>query len=814
MPASRLTPAALITVSLAFGSFSQAQPGEQVQPAQQIKQADQPKLERIDLMTYTPPKVYEGQMVIRIRTNSQAQLDGLLSLTESVWSERTGIGQLEVQIKQSNLNAITKMGIPHDVLIADLQAHTDEQWSMLVAQERIDIQRRALEAQQQQHNNQRGGPVTVHDESWFENYKQLADINDYFTNIADTRPDLASLQVVGQSLFNNDIHAITITGPDQAGNLGDDRPVILWHGATHAREWVSPMTVTYLASSFTDAYDTDPRVKDLLDRSRIVIVPVTNPDGYLHTWSDARFWRKNRRSNGGGTVGVDINRNWGFEWGGQGASRSSRDETYRGTGPFSEPETRVIRDLALCFGDDLLAHIDYHTYSQLILWPFGYADDVITPEPDRTFFDNLAKDLSNEILDISGERYAPKQSVRLYPAAGTSSDWFYGEHGVTSLTFELRPSNPAQGGFSPTPDIILPTAQENFEAAKLFVERVLEPISLWFEPIDTIHAMLPNKVTVSVTDGLTIHNPESVTINWRIGSTGDFTTQSIPNAQLSDYTFELPLVPCGETIEYYFQAATLGGLPQTYPPQGALAPFSSYAEGFIASAHEDTIELDTGWIVGSSNDTATSGIWTRMDPEGTSAQPENDHSPEGTICWVTDGVAGVNADDGDVDNGYTSLTSPRFDAVILGDEAILSYWVWHSGNEADADTMTTRISNDNGNSWTSIEFYRGTTNQWEERQFRIADYILPTDQMRVRFMAVDLNSDNTIEAAIDDLRVGVVGCVSTNPADLNDDGVLDFFDVSAFLDAFGEQSPVGDFNDDGSWDFFDVSAFLDAFAEN
>ena len=182
MPASRLTPAALITVSLAFGSFSQAQPGEQVQPAQQIKQADQPKLERIDLMTYTPPKVYEGQMVIRIRTNSQAQLDGLLSLTESVWSERTGIGQLEVQIKQSNLNAITKMGIPHDVLIADLQAHTDEQWSMLVAQERIDIQRRALEAQQQQHNNQRGGPVTVHDESWFENYKQLADINDYFTN--------------------------------------------------------------------------------------------------------------------------------------------------------------------------------------------------------------------------------------------------------------------------------------------------------------------------------------------------------------------------------------------------------------------------------------------------------------------------------------------------------------------------------------------------------------------------------------------------------------------------------------------------------
>ena len=241
-----------------------------------VREADQ-----IDIVNHTPPEVYHGQMVIRVRTTSQAQLDAMLALTESVWTEHTGVGPLDIQIKRSSLDAITALGIPHDVLIEDLQAHTTAGWNQLVEIDRLE------QSSRDPNQGQRG--AGVHDDAWFANYKQLNDITAYINNIVALRPDLASTSVIGQSYEGRDMFAITISAPDAVENPLADRPVVFIFSTVHAREWIAPMTTVYFASKLVEAYDTDPRVQAILDSTRIVIAPMGNPDGYVFTWTDQRY---------------------------------------------------------------------------------------------------------------------------------------------------------------------------------------------------------------------------------------------------------------------------------------------------------------------------------------------------------------------------------------------------------------------------------------------------------------------------------------------------------------------------------------------
>ena len=285
------------------------------------------------------------------------------------------------------------------------------------------------------------------------------------------------------------------------------------------------------------------------------------------------------------------------------------------------------------------------------------------------------------------------------------------------------------------------------------------------------------------------------------------------DAGSGSYTSSLPATPCNSTIEYYFQIATTDGDTSSFPLAGSSSPLSALAQEFSV-AFEDDMETNTGWTVGSDTDTATTGVWNRMNPESTAAQPEDDHTPTGTDCWVTDGLAGTSLGNRDIDGGATTLTSPMLDAIIAGDEAEIVYYRWYSNNQggaANEDSMLVEISNDNGNSWEELETVTENANEWVEKRFRIADTFVATDQMRIRFIASDHFSGSIVEAGVDDLRIESVGC-SANPADINGDGVLNFFDVSAFLSAFGNLEPVADFNNDGVWNFFDVSAFLAAFA--
>jgi carboxypeptidase T len=202
---------------------------------------------------------------------------------------------------------------------------------------------------------------------------------------------------------------------------------------------------------------------------------MVNPDGHEHTRTTNRLWRKNRRRNPGGSIGVDPNRNYGYMWGTLDISTSSRvpsDETYIGPRAFSEPEVRAVRDLV---GRELFRGVlSYHSYSQLILFPWGYTFEPVEDEADRSEMSGLAEDMERLIREVHGETYTAQQSSQLYLTAGDTTDWTYGVYDVPSFTIELRPTSALEGGFILPASQIEPTWQENRPAALEFIRHVLE----------------------------------------------------------------------------------------------------------------------------------------------------------------------------------------------------------------------------------------------------------------------------------------------------------------------------------------------------
>lgn len=740
---------------------------------------------------------YHQECVVRVRTTSQSQLDAVLNLASDVWSERIGVGVLEVQIAQAKLPQLSLLHVPHDMLIPDLQAHAEQRHRQM-----NDV--RARQSLQQPDGFERGG--TVHDESWFETYRTLAEIEAYTENIATLRPDLASVSVIGQSWEGRDMHAITISAPDTPENPRAERAAVFVFSTVHAREWIAPMTTCYIASKLVEQYDLDAGTRDLLEHTRAIIVPIGNPDGYAYTWSNERYWRNTRRDNGDGTFGVNINRNWGYEWGNQGSSGDTSNTNYRGTHPFSEPETSALRDLALSLGDHLVAHIDYHSYSQLIMWPFGYRDNVDVPAPYGGMLREAAEGMAASILATDGgEVYDPIQSIDLYAAAGDSPDWFFGELERMSYTIELRP---AHADFSPPDSEIIPCAIENYAAFKTLIQHSVFTDRFVHTPVDVVDEgdgstlRLHRFTGAGPSGGL-----DQPVLHTRVSGQVEFNDTPMTPARNRSYVADLPESPCGDTVEYYFSADDMNGQPVLFPPGGASEPFITRVMDRSFTLI-DELESDEGWFVGSSIDSATAGIWEHGIPEGTTAQPEGDHTPDGTSCWVTGAAAGDNADANDVDGGYTSLTSPRFSAFH---ESVISFWFWQSVEIQPADQPLVQFSNDDGQHWVGGGFLPNADgNDWHRYAFRLSDYLEPTHDMRVRFVARDQREDSTVECAVDDVRVGVPGC-PLNAADLYPDGRLDFLDVSRFIELYIASSSAADFEPDGTLNYFDVAAYLKQF---
>lgn len=299
-----------------------------------------------------------------------------------------------------------------------------------------------------------------------ESYHSVETLEQDLRQLAESQPEIAELREIGRSVEDRPIWALRL------GERRGSTRKLLFMGCHHAREWIA-VEVPYLLARYLVEESSRSPVQEWLTEGEIWVAPMVNPDGHEYSRTTNRLWRKNRRPNPDGSFGVDPNRNYGYMWGTLDIPTSSHtpsDATYVGPRAFSEPETQAIRDL---LGRELFrGAITYHSYSQLILYPWGFTEEPMFPEDfDSTV--RLAGRMQELIQEVHGEFYTPQQSSDLYPTAGDTTDWTYGIYGMPSYTIELRPSSIDEGGFILPPEQIQPTFEENLPAALAFIEEVL-----------------------------------------------------------------------------------------------------------------------------------------------------------------------------------------------------------------------------------------------------------------------------------------------------------------------------------------------------
>jgi len=320
-----------------------------------------------------------------------------------------------------------------------------------------------------------GLPVQPETIPGFPCYRTVDEIYAQLDQWADLYPGFTHLLTIGQSYEGRPLQVMRVTN-EATGT--SNKPVFFLMANIHGRELITPETALVYMHYLLENYGVDPDVTWVLDEHLIYILTTANPDGHVKNepgqpWA---YWRKNTHPYGSCSptaYGVDLNRNSSFHWGGPGASTNPCDETYRGPSAASESETvRLESFVASIFPDQRGPNdtdpapddatgvfISLHSYSDLVLWPWG---DISTPAPNGAQLQMLGQRMA------SFNGYTPHQSSGLYPTSGATDDWAYGTLGVAAYTFEIGSSG---DGFYPScsryDNLIQPNVDALLYAAKV-----------------------------------------------------------------------------------------------------------------------------------------------------------------------------------------------------------------------------------------------------------------------------------------------------------------------------------------------------------
>jgi hypothetical protein len=288
--------------------------------------------------------------------------------------------------------------------------------------------------------------------------------------IVAAHPTIASKTVIGHSYQGRDMIAVKIS--DNVAT-DEDEPEILFMANIHAREHLTVEMALYLANELTSKYGIDSQITSLVDNREIWIIPMLNPDGAQYDLSGPTYknWRKNRQPNAGTTyIGTDINRNFSYKWGCCGGSSPYKSsDTYRGTAAFSTPEASVLRDFILSRRvggqQQLKEAIDIHTYSEFVMWPYGYTVSTTDPKLNADQY-NAHVAIGTEMAMSNG--YWPGQGSGLYITSGDTVDYMWGDQGIFSFTWEMYPKDWHPDGFYPPYSVAATETVRNRDAALRF----------------------------------------------------------------------------------------------------------------------------------------------------------------------------------------------------------------------------------------------------------------------------------------------------------------------------------------------------------
>lgn len=400
-------------------------------------------------------------------------------------------------LSESELQLVRDSEIRYDVVIEDLRAHYLANRGGSCDEGRLEVSRITADL-----CGSMGGYLT-HD-------GVLAALD----ALADAYPEIVSVRdSIGHSHEDRAIWLVEIS--DNPGVDEENEPEALYTSLHHAREPGGMMAVLYFMHYLAEQYSTNSEVANLVDNRRLFFIPIVNPDGFVYNETTdpdgGGFWRKNRRDNEDGSFGVDPNRNYGYLWGYDdiGSSPNPSSGTYRGPAPFSEPENQAIRD----FVEDgrRISHtLNYHTFSDLLLFPWGYEEGAYTPDHDEFV------SMSAAMTAVNGYAYGQGADI-LYPVNGDADDYHYGEQSTKPKSFSWTPE--VGYSFWPDPYDVYPLADENLEMNLLVAEYATLPVptSSTSSDVPSADSRLrlwgPNPTRNSTTVSVSLDSPNSIRLS-------------------------------------------------------------------------------------------------------------------------------------------------------------------------------------------------------------------------------------------------------------------------------------------------------------
>jgi carboxypeptidase T len=310
-------------------------------------------------------------------------------------------------------------------------------------------------------------------------YHDPAEVNAAIQALQAAHPNIVRRYQIGSSYQGRTIWAVKVS--DNV-TVDEPEPEVMFDSLHHAREHLTVEQSLALLGWLANGYGSDTRIRSIVNNREIWVIPVVNPDGFAYdlTGDPYRLWRKNRQPNGGSQyVGTDLNRNYGYRWGCcGGSSGATSSTTYRGSAPWSAPETRVIRDFVnsrvVGGQQQIRAAITFHSNGELVLWPYGYTRTDIPSDlttQDHSTFVAIGRKFA------ALNHYIPEQSSDLYITDGDQIDWMYGVHRIFVYTVELYPRDPVPqwDGFYPPDEVISRETTRNRSAILYFLERAVCP---------------------------------------------------------------------------------------------------------------------------------------------------------------------------------------------------------------------------------------------------------------------------------------------------------------------------------------------------
>ena len=615
-------------------------------------------------------------------------------------------------------------------------------------------------------------------------------VEDTFTaaqNFVIDYPQLAQWSDVGDSwektngLGGYDINVLKLT--NQATN--GDKPTLFINSAIHAREYATAPLNLDFARWLLEGYNTNADATWILDHHEIHLMLQTNPDGRKRA-ETGLSWRKNTNQNacgpGGNSRGVDLNRNFSFSWNttaGVGSSGNQCASTYRGPQAGSEPEVQALENYLRNLWPDRRGpsrnnpapadtsgiHIDIHSFSELVLWPWG---DVNQVAPNGVALQTLGR----KFAFFNG--YSPQQSIGLYPTDGTSDNISYGELGVAAFTFELGTQ------FFQNCNVYENTIRPDNLPALIYAAKVVRTPYVTPSGPDSNNVSLSNNASnTGVPAGATVVlNAISSDIQYN-NSNGFEATQNISAAE-----YYIDVAPWQNGATAFPLAANDGVFNQRTEGVTANIDTSNLTPGKhtvyvrsrdttgiwgavsavflnisdsappIACAFEDDFTTSTGWSNATSS-TCSTGEYVRSNPtqvnnSGVVTQVAGDSGGDGfALFTATNSSAGTN----DVDNGVCVALSP---IINVANTSTLSVDWFHgqrdTGDDINGDFYRLEYSTDGGASYSpliNIGDVR-TQAQWDNASTSIS----AGSTVRLRVSASDGGSaGDLIEGGIDSVSI-------------------------------------------------------------